>query len=108
MYPEENLANLRPSACNYFWNSILVAPQPIRNNEGHPRLRARHMPFPIDEDARDRWLLHMLAALDDAELPSDVQAAMREYFERGATFLINRPPATGGMFATAFQPKEQE
>jgi hemoglobin len=31
---------------------------------GHPRLRARHFPFPIGPAARDRWLLHMRAAID--------------------------------------------
>ena len=31
---------------------------------GHPRLRARHLPFPIGESERDQWLLCMRQALD--------------------------------------------
>ncbi|MDQ7000253.1 MAG: group II truncated hemoglobin [Mariprofundus sp.] len=32
---------------------------------GHPRLRMRHLPFSIDESARDQWMLCMKHALDD-------------------------------------------
>ena len=31
---------------------------------GHPRLRMRHAPFVIGDKERDRWLVHMLAALE--------------------------------------------
>ncbi|MGB8364315.1 MAG: group II truncated hemoglobin [Rhizomicrobium sp.] len=33
--------------------------------KGHPRLRQRHMGFPIGEAERDAWLSCMQAALDD-------------------------------------------
>jgi len=33
--------------------------------KGHPRLRQRHMPFPIDDAARDAWMACMIKALDD-------------------------------------------
>jgi hemoglobin len=36
---------------------------------GHPRLRARHLPFPIGESERDQWLLCMNQAL--AEVVED-------------------------------------
>ncbi|QQS44905.1 MAG: group II truncated hemoglobin [Acidobacteriota bacterium] len=32
---------------------------------GHPRLRARHMPFPIGELERDQWLWCMNRALEE-------------------------------------------
>jgi len=57
---------------------------------GHPRLRMRHMPFAIDETARDRWVLLMDRALDQAELPTDVTSLLREFFHGVATFMINR------------------
>jgi hemoglobin len=64
---------------------------PARYQElrGHPRLRMRHNPFPIDSAARDAWVGHMLAALEEAGFPEEVKPAMREYFERAATFMIN-------------------
>jgi hemoglobin len=59
--------------------------------KGHPRLRARHMPFPITPAARDRWVATMAAALEDAAIPDAPRREMLDYFERTATFLINLP-----------------
>jgi len=59
---------------------------------GHPRLRMRHMRFPITQAARDRWMELMTAALEEAELPEDVARELREFFDGVATFLINREP----------------
>ncbi|MBL8161961.1 MAG: globin [Anaerolineae bacterium] len=56
---------------------------------GHPRLRMRHMPFPIDQTARDHWLAHMLAAIDAVGITDPARGAMVEYFERASTFMIN-------------------
>ncbi len=57
---------------------------------GHPRLRMRHMPFAINGLARDRWLEHMGASLDEAELPADVTQFLRDFFAHVANFLVNR------------------
>ena len=57
---------------------------------GHPRLRMRHMPFPIDQAARDRWLGHMLAAIDAVAIPEPARSTMRDYFDRGSSFMINQ------------------
>jgi hemoglobin len=61
---------------------------------GHPRLRMRHMPFPIDENAQRAWLKHMLAAIDDVGIAEPSRSIMRTYFERGSAFMINQfaPP----------------
>lgn len=32
---------------------------------GHPRLRARHLPFPVDTLMRDQWLLCMRQSLEE-------------------------------------------
>jgi hemoglobin len=56
---------------------------------GHPRLRMRHNPFPIDQTARDHWLAHMLAAIDEVGIPEPARTEMRDYFERGSAFMIN-------------------
>lgn len=48
--------------------------------KGHPRLRQRHMGFPIGNAERDAWLLCMRGALDetvsDASAREEVYAAM--------------------------------
>ena len=58
---------------------------------GHPRLRMRHARFAIRQDERDAWMGHMNAALGSMDVPPADAAALAEYFEDTATFLINRP-----------------
>lgn len=64
---------------------------PLRYVErrGHPRLRARHAPFAIDERARDRWMALMSRALHEVSLPEDVSAHLEDFFGATATFMIN-------------------
>jgi len=57
---------------------------------GHPRLRMRHAPFAIGQEARDRWLQLMERALNEASLPAESDAMLREFFASTATFLMNR------------------
>lgn len=57
---------------------------------GHPRLRMRHMPFAINKAAQERWLTHMLDALDALNPPEPAYTEMRDYFVRGSQFLINQ------------------
>ncbi len=65
---------------------------PARYNEqrGHPRLRLRHAPFAIDQAARDAWVRHMIAAIDEVGIPEPDRTALVAYFERSGSFLINR------------------
>ncbi len=60
---------------------------------GHPRLGMRHMPFPIDLAARNRWIFLMDNAFTEAALPAEAEAVLRAFFEHVATFLINRKEA---------------
>jgi hemoglobin len=64
-------------------------PAAYSEERGHPRLRMRHLPFPIDRAARDRWMVHMSAAVDSLDLPEPVRDQLRRYFEDAATFMIN-------------------
>jgi hemoglobin len=50
----------------------------------------RHMPYTLDEAARDRWVALMGKALDEAALPSGVTSLLREFFATTATFLRNQ------------------
>lgn len=91
MYPEDlepGKAHLALFLAQYFGATDLYSSQ-----RGHPRLRMRHAPFPIDGDAAGRWATHMLGALAEQVLPDDVHAAVEEYVRRATPTLINRPPA---------------
>ncbi len=61
---------------------------------GHPRLRARHLPFPIGVAERDQWLMCMRKALN--EMPID--AAFREQlimaFTQTANHMMNQEQTT--------------
>ena len=67
-------------------------PATYNEERGHPRLRMRHAPYVIGTAERDRWLVHMRAAVDAAgasELGDADRAAMLEYFAMAADHMIN-------------------
>ena len=78
-----------------YWQFLFLiqffgGPARYMQERGHPRLRIRHFPFAIDQTARDHWLEHMLTSIDDAGIQEPARSAMREYFERASTFLVNQ------------------
>lgn len=75
-----------------FLTQYFGGPQRYTEQRGRPFLRMRHMPFAIGERERNAWVGHMLAAIDEIGIPEPQRAIMREYFERGATFMINQAP----------------
>jgi len=89
MYPAQDLAaaetRLRDFLVGRFGGPLRYIEQ-----RGHPRLRARHLPFAIDRAARERWLLLMGRALDETALPSEADAILREFFHGVSAMLINQ------------------
>ena len=65
-------------------------PQTYIEQRGHPRLRARHSPFSIDETARDRWMRLMDNALEEAALPAAAGRVLQKFFDEMSSFMINR------------------
>ncbi|MBE7492882.1 MAG: hypothetical protein HS108_14165 [Planctomycetes bacterium] len=88
MYPPDDLdgAELR---LRLFLIFRFGGPDTYVQRRGHPRLRLRHAPFPLDARAAERWLALMDAALEEAGLPQSVAAELRAYFRETAHFLIN-------------------
>jgi hemoglobin len=88
LYPEADLApaerRLRMFLTQYFGG-----PSTYSEERGHPRLRMRHAPYPVTVDMRDRWMRHMLDALETLELPEEQAEQMRDYFLRAAHMLVN-------------------
>ena len=58
---------------------------------GHPRLRARHLPFTISSRERDEWMWCMDRALAEQEMPQEVRAHLRERFRQLADHMRNHP-----------------
>jgi hemoglobin len=61
---------------------------------GHPRLRARHLPFSIGMAERDAWLGCMRDALEWSVADEDARAAIYEAMARLADFMRNRAGET--------------
>jgi hemoglobin len=89
MYPSPELA-----AAEHRLRDFLIyrfgGPQRYIEERGHPRLRARHFPFRIDQAARDRWMHLMNNAFAEAALPAEVEQFLRAFFNEMSTFLINQ------------------
>jgi hemoglobin len=60
---------------------------------GHPRLRARHLPFPIGDEERDQWMLCMDKALSDMPIEDDMRRQLHKAFSDMADHMRNRAPA---------------
>lgn len=73
-----------------FLMQFFGGPQTYGEERGHPRMKMRHMPFPIDDKMRMAWLNHMLAAVDEVGIEEPMRGTMRTYFERASEHMINR------------------
>src|SRR6202142_4381320 len=68
-------------------------PQTYIEQRGHPRLRARHSPFHINQAARNRWMRLMNSAVGEAALPAEAEQVLRKFFDGMSTFMINQSEA---------------
>ncbi|WP_022908674.1 globin [Aestuariimicrobium kwangyangense] len=88
MYPEEDLGPAE-DRLRMFLEQYWGGPSDYHEQRGHPRLRIRHAQFRVTQAAAERWLVHMLGAVDQLDLAPEYDAAMREYLTRAAQFLVN-------------------
>ena len=73
-----------------FLSGWLGGPPLYVEKYGHPRLRMRHLPFPIDEGARDAWLLCMRQALDEQITDDALRETVESALMRTADHMINQ------------------
>lgn len=57
---------------------------------GHPRLRARHLPFSIASNERDQWLRCMALAMHELDMPEALQERLIHSFFQTADWMRNR------------------
>jgi hemoglobin len=88
MYPEQDLAGAEQRLRDFLIYRF-GGPERYIAERGHPRLRARHIPFRIDRAARDRWMQLMNNAFAEATLPAEAEQLIRSFFEQMSTFMIN-------------------
>ena len=90
MYPAQDLEGAKQRLRDFLIFRFGGPPAYIEQR-GHPRLRMRHAPFAIGQRARDRWLLLMTRALDEAAFPEEARQILESFFESTTTFLKNQP-----------------
>ena len=73
-----------------FLSGWLGGPPLYVEKRGHPRLRARHQPFPIGERERDQWLACMGRALDECGVGGDLRTFLDARFAQVANFVRNQ------------------
>jgi hemoglobin len=90
LYPESS--NLAPARrrLSLFLAQYWGGPTTYSDERGHPRLRARHLPFGIGPAERDRWLTHMRAAIERLGPRPEVAAELERYFGTAAEAMRNQ------------------
>ena len=78
---------------NLFWFLCgwLGGPPHYESRFGHPRLRARHLPFVIGTKERDQWLACMDQAMGEVGVDETLRARLRESFYQTADWMRNTP-----------------
>jgi hemoglobin len=67
----------------------LGGPQHYTERFGHPRLRARHLPFAIGIRERDQWLACMDQAMGEVGVDEKLRARLRDSFFQTADWMRN-------------------
>ena len=90
LYPDEGDTTGARERLAMFLAQYWGGPHEYMEKRGHPMLRARHNQWTIGQIERDRWLVHMLSALEStvAELPLD-QQARDGILGQVATYMVN-------------------
>ncbi len=88
MHPDD----LSDSKDKLFWFLVgrFGGPPMYEERVGHPRLRARHMPFAVDSAAAAAWMACMNQALDEQVADDAVRQAISGFFGQIAEFMKNR------------------
>ena len=91
LYPEPDDLGPARERLTLFLVQYWGGPTTYSDERGHPRLRMRHAPFAIGPLERDRWLVHMRAAIDEvADDDPEAAAALHGYVTMAAEAMQNR------------------
>ncbi len=92
MFPGDMQASSEKSAA--FFVGLLGGPPLYQQRYGAPMMRARHLPFPIDEQARRIWLgcwePVLTRAATDYNFPSEHLQGFRDFLIGFSAWMVNR------------------
>ena len=97
MFPDDMPAASRRLAA--FLVGATGGPPLYRELHGEPRMRARHLPFAIDEKARRTWLDCFSRVLEDAParygFPAEHLPGFKRWLEEFSAWMVNKAPPSG-------------
>ena len=92
IYPEDDLGPAE-ERFRLFLVQYWGGPTTYSDTRGHPRLRMRHAPFAVTPTAKEHWLTHFRAALDEAVadgfLTPEQDGQFWDYVTHAAQFMVN-------------------
>jgi hemoglobin len=97
LFPEDMIAAADKSAA--FFVGLLGGPPLYHQRYGNPMMRARHLPFVIDEAARQEWLRCFARVLEQAparyHFPPQHLPGFWAFLEGFSSWMVNSAPPTG-------------
>lgn len=75
----------------WFLSGWLGGPDLYIERFGHPRLRARHLPFAIASGERNQWLRCMALAMQELKFDAGLQERLTQAFYQTADWMRNTP-----------------
>lgn len=75
---------------HWFLCGWLGGPDLYMQRFGHPRLRARHLPYAIGISERDQWMACMIQAMQERGLEKDFAQRLAEAFFGTADWMRNK------------------
>jgi hemoglobin len=90
----EDLGSIRVTLKKYLaeW---LGGPTAYTDERGHPRLRARHLPFSIGNEERDAWMACMRGAMEEVVTDQAAREWILQKLSQVADWMRNRSPGPG-------------
>ncbi|MFC5712489.1 globin [Thalassorhabdus alkalitolerans] len=89
IFPEDLTETARKQ--KQFLTQFLGGPPLYTEEHGHPRLRARHMPFPITPSRASAWLSCMKLAMDEVGLEGPLREHIFDRLTFTAHHMVNTP-----------------
>lgn len=74
----------------WFLSGWLGGPPMYTDRFGHPRLRARHLPYPIGLAERDQWMACMMSAMAECDIDTGLADRLAQSFFGTADWMRNR------------------
>jgi hemoglobin len=73
-----------------FLTQLLGGPQRYAEKYGQPKMRMRHLPHAITQEAKDEWLSLMETSINELDMSDELKKALYLVFPKIAQHMVNR------------------